>query len=173
MNRPSEISTNTMTSHVHWNDEHAGRIASTQLSVDVRNNADDVKSKGPKRDDLRAKIDKAVRVELAYLDKAIEVGKKRKMMVRVLKEQGGASTTTGETVNASQQQTITAKIALATKLEKAYFHKARQVHDRRYRWTKLYEMSQHSDDSKATPSKCQLPPLMSSFYSGGEKLSTT
>ncbi|GAX27637.1 hypothetical protein FisN_13Hh272 [Fistulifera solaris] len=157
-----------MTSHVHWNDEHAGRIASPRL--DVRNADEDVKSssKGPaKRDDLRAKIDKAVRVELAYLDKAIEVGKKRKMMVRVLKEQGDLPS-----MEASQQQTITAKIAYATKLEKAYFHKARQVHDRRYRWTKLYEMSQQSDE--ATPSKkCQLPPLRSRFYSGEEKLSPT
>jgi hypothetical protein len=163
-----------MTSHVHWNDEHAGRIASTRLSVDVRN-ADDVKPKGQKSDDLRAKIDKAVRVELAYLDKAIEMGKKRKMMVRVLNEQGNCnSSTTSETINASQQQKITANIAYATKLEKAYFHKARQVHDRRYRWTKLYEMSQNSDDSKAdnSPSKSKLPPLMSSFYSGEEKLST-
>lgn len=184
MNR-SEMPMNTITSHVHWNDD-PGKVDVTSRPLNDHHhhhhqcsetNADNANKKGrPKEDDLRAKIHKAVQIELAYLDKAIEIGKKRKLMMRRLNEtiernQQEKSTTTISASSpqdsyTSTPQSLTEKIAYATRLEKIYFHKARQVHDRRYRWTKLYELSQTTKESLTS-----LPPLMTNLYAAEEKLS--
>ena len=189
MNHPQEVPSNT--SHVHWNDDDPKRAE--RLHCSVRVTATSSRSmmadhqKGRQRDDLKLKINKAVQLELAYLDKAIEVGKKRIMLMRVLQESSAASSkdtndashptneTTATTAAAtpSKVQKLTEKIAYATKLEKAWFHRARQVHDKRYRWTKLYEIismsQQNSCDTAASDKDTSLlPPLVSSLYS--EKL---
>lgn len=164
---PSEAPTNTMTSRVHWNDdskEISGRINSGRLnqSVAARDACDNAINR--RQEDLKTKINKAVQIELAYLDKALEVGKKRKKLMRVLKETAEEHEQTTKGSDAPSEESIhlrkklKEKIAYAIKMEEAYLNKARQTHDRRYRWTKLYEVSKK--DNKTDRS--ELPPLMPS-----------
>ena len=196
--RPSygESSQSTHT-HVKWNDllssnsSNTGRGVSKRVDFERLNFEDCLKSrrdsqikashnqKTPSSEKLKemrrelssleAKIQKAAKVELDYLNEAKKAGSKRdnwsstrqKWNDRLREKMGSLPLAKIEEVR-SQLDHLEKKIKKATALEKVYLKKSKQIRGKRYRWTQLYEHTRREVDSKssARTRPKQLPPLL-------------
>lgn len=129
---------------------------------------------------LEGKIQKAARVELAYLNEAKQVKDKRdewKKLCHSLQEKLRHRLKAGipfaqEEDMKQQIERVETKIKKAVRMENTYMKKSKEIRDRRYRWTQLYEVNNReyqqlsqqyskasSSSSSARRSK-ELPPLL-------------
>jgi hypothetical protein len=116
---------------------------------------------------IEAKIQKAARWELAYLNKAKEAQTKREEWMQLYKVVCDLQHKTNKNTPAGLLQKTGAKVKGCAQIEKAYLVKAKAVHDKRYRWTKLYEHASQME-SQARIAK-ELPPLHQSLQACIEK----
>ena len=137
---------------------------------------------------MEEQIQKAIRVELTYLDNAKEIRDKRDRLkdacdsLQNNMKRHGQLSESSETRLKEEMEKVQAKIQKATRLENTYLKKSKQVHDKRYRWTKLYEhackerqqledhsssevLSVASDRSVGSTGSMNLPPLLPSTFS--------
>lgn len=103
---------------------------------------------------LHIKIQKAARKELEYLNKAKHAQDKHKEWTALYQK---LKCKQNKDEKSQKLETkLKPKIIKAKKMERAFQQQAKELRDQRYRWTKLYQISQQ-DSNEATPE--DLPPL--------------
>lgn len=143
---------------------------STSDAVEINTVCDDrVTSLLNQMEALQEKIQKAACVELRYLQSLEDVTqrrtrceeKQREAISRRPRANSGSASAALEGYIADASE----KIAKTTKVETAYKRKVKELHDKRYRWSKLYENAGREllelDPSRTIPS---LPPLFTPSF---------
>jgi hypothetical protein len=135
------------------------------------------KELGYEMERLEARIQKAARMELTILNNAKMIEGKRERLAQAfdklqekLRQRPHKKTTTSSVSKENlmkEIKTVQEKISKADRIEISYLRKAKDVHDKRYRWTQLYGnacrewQQQTMGSSESSPVK-NLPPLLPS-----------
>jgi predicted nucleic acid-binding Zn-ribbon protein len=125
--------------------------------------------------DLEVKIQKAARVELAYLNEAKQVSDKRdefqkacdRLQEKLSRREESPTSSAIEVEELKHHiEHIESKVKKAERMESTYLKKSKGLRAQRYRWTQLYDVSsrelQQKGSTSRKPSKT-LPPLLQSF----------
>jgi hypothetical protein len=139
---------------------------------DCSRNADDNSSStsqilNHKLKSMEARIQKAARWELAYLNKAKEAQTKREEWTQLYVVVCDLQKNVSKNTPAGLLEKTGAKVKGCERIEKAYLVKAKAVHDKRYRWTKLYEHASRMEPQMLIAK--ELPPFHQSLQACIEK----